>query len=114
MFGGAKAFRDFKGILWYDTTPKNKARMTAISSLCLLPSWLLVTFQSSYILFLQQGGIDEYLFNAIHMTSLYFVVFGVLPKSLFNRWDWINTDLGYSVIGDDEIKIDTGAPQRVY
>ena len=110
-FGAAKAFRDFKGVLWYiidhsdENAKSKKIRMTGIASLCTLPSWLLVTFQSDFITFLQRGGIDEYLFNAVHFTVLYIFLFGMLPK-IFRRLKLINTEAGFFYVGHDVVRMD--------
>jgi len=111
-FGAAKAFRDFKGVLWYITdhadenAKSKKFRMVAIASLCTLPSWLIVTFQSEFMVFLQRGGIDEYLFNAVHFTVLYIFIFGYLPKSIFGRLKLLNTDVGFFYVGSEVIRMD--------
>jgi len=107
IFGSAKAFRDFKGSLWYDTSNKNKAIMTAIASLCILPSWIFIYFQPSFITSLQQDGVDVYILNAVHLSGLYFLIFGVLPKHVFNKFGLLNQDSRFYFVEDEMIKIDS-------
>jgi len=107
IFGSAKAFRDFKGVLWYDTSKRNKAIMTAIASLCILPSWLVIYFQPTFIVSLQQDGLDMYIVNALHLLGLYFMLFGVLPKYVFNKLGLLNKDSKYYFVEDEMIRIDS-------
>ena len=106
------AFRDFKGVLRYlidhsdEEARRKKIRMTGIASLCTLPSWLIVTFQPDFIVFLQRGGIDEYLFNAVHFTVLYIIIFGYLPKSVFGRLKLLNMDSEFFYVGHEVIRMD--------
>ena len=81
--------------------------MTAVASLCVLPSWMLVFFQGDFIVYLQQGGVDSYIFNAIHFTLLYLILFGGLPKYVFDRWGLINKDSGYYFVADEMIRINS-------
>jgi len=92
-------------MLWYATTTSNKAKMTACANLCLLPSWILITIQSTFIGYLQQGGIDVYVFNATHFIILYLIIFGLLPKKVFDRWKLVNDDSNYYFVDDEMIKI---------
>jgi len=95
VFGASKAFRDFKGVLWYTTSSQNRLYMTALASLCILPSWILVTFQKDFLAFLEQGGIDAYIFNALHFMCLYLFIFGALPKLAFRRLGLLNNSSDY-------------------
>jgi len=81
--------------------------MTAIAHVCVLPSWILVSFQSLFIGFFEKGGIDSYLFNAVHFAILYAIIFGVLPKLIFKRLNLLNQDAGFYVVADEMIKLDS-------
>jgi len=64
--------------------------MTGLATLCVIPSWILVTFQAEFLAFLEQGGIDAYIFNALHFMCLYLLIFGLLPKIAFRRLGLLN------------------------
>ena len=92
IFGAAKCFRDFKGILWYATDNCNKAKMAIVANLCMIPSWLLVSYTPTVVASFEQDGSNEYIFNAVHYSVLFYFQFGVLPYYVFRRWGWTRSD----------------------
>jgi len=98
IFGTAKTFRDFKGVLWYDVDNKKKLKMVIFSNLCVIPSWVLLSLR--FTVFNGYGQINMFLVNMVHLFILYFALFGLLPKYVFARWDLVKTASDYHYVPD--------------
>jgi len=89
VFGTAKTFRDYKGMLWFNESLGNRIKMAIVANLCLSVSWVL-----AYFLYVSNeliiSGINTYLIDFIHYSVIFYVIFGVLPRYVFGKLGWIN------------------------
>ena len=86
--------------------------MVVIANITLAPVWLLSYYEDLFLPTLSQIGINEYLYNAILSGTIYYVVFGILPTTLFMRLKLINTESDHHVPEDFDMRTETFAMIR--
>ena len=81
--------------------------MVLIINAFILPFWPLIYFQDSYLPLIAEAGINEYLFYAILYASLYYIGLGIFPKEVFARFKLVETDTGYFVPPEVDLRAET-------
>lgn len=93
--GVARTFRILKGIAWFDISKRDRLIMAIIANICVIPLWIVAIYQKPIMAYFARSGINNYLFYAIYIFAIYFLLFGMLPVTIFKKLNLLNLEAGY-------------------
>ena len=86
----------------FEGTYKQKAARVVISTIFLIPSWVLQYYLPMIISnnFVSSMLINEFFLNMLHLTFIVYIHFGIFPFYIFRRLKLINDNIhGYKIVG---------------
>lgn len=87
---------------WFEGNNKQKLARIAISTIVLVPSWIL-QYYLPYIISINLVSslvINEFFLNMLHLTLIVYLQFGIFPYYIFKKLKLVNDNIhGYKIVG---------------
>ena len=95
--GAQFCFNLVPNINWYKGNMKKRLIRALIINLCLVPSWVLVSFQNQILETKEarNAGLDNYVIDVVHFVILFFFLYGIVPICL-HKLKLTHQDVQYS------------------